>query len=103
MQRARVFLFLSLVLGLGVLVAAVAVGQVEVLSEGMLEVVPEVERSWAELIEAALLTWLPRVVIVASMITAAFPSGNKFMRLVDRFAGAWGKARNAPTAQRWGR
>lgn len=47
--------------------------------------------------------WLPRVVLVASALTAIFPSGNKVMAVVDAFAVAWGKARNDPAAQGWGK
>lgn len=51
---------------------------------------------------AALTVWLPRVVILCTLITAAFPSAGKIMAVVDVFAGCWGKARNDPAAQKWG-
>lgn len=54
---------------------------------------------WAARIETLLTTWLPRLVMLATALTVVFPSTNKFMRLVDVAAGAWGRARVDPLAQ----
>lgn len=47
--------------------------------------------------------WLPRLVLLCTALTAIFPSTNKVMRVIDAFAGAWGKARPDPKAQQWGK
>jgi len=58
---------------------------------------------WGARIESYLTVWLPRLVMLAGVLTAIFPSGNKVMRIVDAFAINWGKARNDPDVQTWGK
>jgi len=78
--------------------ALVATGQPMV---DAVDIVPEVD--WAVRIEALITVWLPRVVMLAGVLTAIFPSGNKVMRVLDGLAINWGKARNDPGAQKWGK
>jgi hypothetical protein len=54
-------------------------------------------------IENLLTVWLPRLVMLCTGLTVIFPSTNKAMGVIDAFAGAWGKARNDPAVQRWGK
>jgi hypothetical protein len=87
--------FRYLLIGAAALAAGVALGQVDVV-----EVVEVVEPSVAENLVKM---WLPWAVVAASALTAIFPSTNKVMLFIDFFAMTWGKARNDPNAQKWGK
>lgn len=93
MQRSFVFLIYIIV----ALLAGAAFGQVDagVAAEAQVDVFDRIVSLIAD--------WLPRLVMLASVLTAIFPSGNKIMRIIDALAGAWGKARNDPNAQKWGK
>ncbi len=57
---------------------------------------------WPARIEAGLLTWLPRLMALASILAAVFPSVGKVMKIIDVLAVNYGKARNDPKIQKWG-
>lgn len=92
MPRRRLFLICLL----GLLVASFAT---MALGQGGEVPTAEVAVDWVERIKALITVWIPRLVIVASMLTAMFPSTNKFMSLIDGLAFAWGRARVDPKAQ----
>lgn len=87
--------FRYLLIGAMALAAGAAFGQVDVVAEVITDEVSVAEK--------LITMWLPWAVVAASALTAAFPSTNKVMRLIDVFAFAWGKARNDPKAQKWGK
>lgn len=93
MHRFRLF-FICL---LGLFAASIAT---MALGQGGEVPTAEVATDWVDIAIAAITIWLPRLVIIASMLTAALPSTNKYMRVVDAFAIAWGKARVDPKAQK---
>ncbi len=91
-KLARVFLLILA----AAFVATLALGQ------GVEVPAPEATVDWAARIEAGLLTWLPRLMALASILAAVFPSVGKVMKIVDVLAVNYGKARNDPKIQRWG-
>ena len=97
MQRRNFVALVLLGLALGLLAWSAATAQpVDVPVESVVEVT-----AWDRALEV-ITVWIPRLCILASMLTAAVPSTGKFMAVVDRLAFAWGKARNDPAAQKWG-
>lgn len=97
----RTFTRFFLLVAIGAFIATIAFGQAGEVSLSD-ETSIEVATDWADTATALLTIWLPRICILATLLTASFPSTNKFMRVVDAFAGSWGKARNDPNAQKWG-
>lgn len=93
MQRSIMFTIFILIAGL---IASTAFGQVD----AGVTVATATDVSG---LVGTLLKFLPWVVVAASALTAIFPSTNKIMLIIDKFAFAWGKARNDPAAQRWGK
>ena len=92
-------LFLICLLGLFIAgLTSMALGQDPATADATVEVVAD----WPARIEAGLLTWLPRIMALASIATAIFPSTGVVMRLIDVFAVSWGRARNDPKIQNWG-
>ena len=104
MQRFKPFFVCLLALFIASIasVAGIALGQPEVV-DGVVSIAVSpggvVAVDMFDRVISLIVNWLPRLVLLASVLTAAFPSTNKFMRVIDAFAISWGKARNDPAAQ----
>lgn len=90
--------FRYLVIGAAALAAGVAWGQADVVADAAAG-----DAEVPALLQQIVTMWLPWAVVAASALTAVFPSTNKVMRMIDMLAFAWGKARNDPNAQKWGK